>query len=266
MSAKLQHNPSIALKTIGAKLKQELDNALNFYAMEEFRNIKVSTANFGLTEELPKLINAIKKDGVDSILPHIIVARGKNINTEFNKRLDYGHKVNVELVNVEDSRDKIFVSGVSFAYEQDIQFLLLTHTSYASQEIQLELKRILNIPLAKINYSIQIIRGELEDKGILYRTDDYASVELLDFGTNPFEYQKDEETGVYASYITGKIRTRYFKLQEDNNMVKRYEISAGFGDGSELGNIVGNDGIIGAEDSRFTNVTKKINSNWVFDK
>ncbi len=258
MSAKLQHNPHIALKTIAHRLKEELDKSINYYAIDEFKNIKVSTANFGLTETIPKLINAIKKeDSDDAILPRVIVARGRNIETPNNKRLDYSHKVNVELVNEDDPNDKIYLSGIEYSYEGNIQFLLITRTSYASQEIQLELKRILNTALTRVYYSLQIIRGELEDKGILYRTDDYGFVDIDGFGNTPFEYQKDEETGVYIAYITGIIRERYFKLTEDNSIIKEYEVKAGFGD---------EDGFGGGKEPKPKEGYIESNPNWVIDR
>jgi hypothetical protein len=220
----IQHNSFTALQTLASVLNDELSNFANYYNLTELESFKNKTNKVAIIDTtsltLQDYINSLKSNP-NIIYPKIIIARGNTIRTDNISQLHFQNVEILELINENDENDKIMLDGSFFNYEVDLQFILLNSNRYVSNELQLELKRIINTKLKEINYKLRV--KDTNNPTALYVCEDYGQVVLRGFETAPFENQADYELGLNAVYITGLMEESYFKLSS-SDVYKIYEI------------------------------------------
>jgi len=213
----IQHNSFTALQTLASILNDELSNLASYYNLTELENFKNKKNKVAIIDTailtIKDYINSLKSS-TETIYPKIIIARGNTIRTENIAQLHFQNTEILELVNEKDENDKIILDGTFFNYEVDLQFILLNNNRYVSNELQLELKRMINTKLKEINYKLRV--KDENNPDALYVCDDYGQIVLRGFETAPFENQADYELGLNAVYITGSMEESYFKLSSSD--------------------------------------------------
>ena len=213
----IQHNSFTALQTLASILNDELSNLASYYNLTELENFKNKKNKVAIIDTailtIKDYINSLKSS-TETIYPKIIIARGNTIRTENIAQLHFQNTEILELVNEKDENDKIILDGTFFNYEVDLQFILLNNNRYVSNELQLELKRMINTKMKEINYKLRV--KDENNPDALYVCDDYGQIVLRGFETAPFENQADYELGLNAVYITGSMEESYFKLSSSD--------------------------------------------------
>jgi len=218
----LQHNHNTSLKTLGNILSDEIGKISNLYNVSHIENLLNKDKRVAIIDNNEMDINSYisylnNQNGIDT-LPKIIILRSNTIKIENMTQQNFNQVERLELVNKDDDTDKIFLEGVYFDYEVDIQIGILTRNNYASVDLQLELKRIIYEKLKKVNYSLQIFSDDTPND--FYRTDDFGSIALYGFENAQFDKQSDDTTGFNVMFMSGSMQESYFKLKSANVYTK----------------------------------------------
>jgi hypothetical protein len=223
----LQHSNLTSLRTLAKLLNDELGKVTTIYNLTELQNFidkknKVAIVENSLKDSIDKILVALKSEKNKDILPKVLIARGNATRNDLsNNRLNFESSDKITLINKNNKDDKIFLEGSYIEYETDIQFIILSRNQSVSFELQIELKRILVTALRQVFYKLRVYDDTAPDE--FYETDDFGKIDLLGLENATFEAQTDEDTNIFASYLTGVMSEAYFKL-DSANTYKKYEI------------------------------------------
>ena len=234
----IQFNTDTSIKTFARILNDEFKKVSNIYNVSELENLAtndnlVQTIKTDLKQDINTIIESLNNG--NNILPKILIAKSSDMSFDNARQLKYRTPEIVRIVNKEDPTEQYQLTGTFFEFETKGQIIVLSRNSYAKRELQLELMRLL-YNNRFINYKLRLFDSTAPNK--LFTLDDFGSLELVGFQGQPFDKQSDETHGVDANFLDITFRENYFKLNDENGVMLKYEIYPSV-DGLELPPIYG---------------------------